>query len=623
MNFPAANCHDHGVRGKQSQSMDSSPSAAASKAVLEPTLPSTAGVKRPAPSLLPAFEPLSSSPGLPRPAKRQATSSAFLKYPTPVPTSSTGILSSSPPRVGPRPSLQRTQSSVSERAPLSDVRSVMLNENGEILLMGRSSNSSHYQLSANRLISRIHVKARYIAAIEDLEPNKIEIICEGWNGLKLHCQGQTWDLAKEDSFVSETEGAEIMIDVQDARVLIQWPRREISRDTPGNLTDSSWDDSPRTVGRAGGALSELLHGSPLRRTTRISSPESPSPANVSTSNASLDDLMPSSADQGDEVQIYEDASSDEQELPKLANPVDQSFVTEVAESFSSELSDPLSDNENDPDEENDPIVHSFGPFGANLSNHFASFSTFSPKIPRVPRYPAGSVSRAVNALGPLSEQSPNTSPKAASVIKMSPVVENPLSAAQTSAITNHVVNQLAYSRLSSTPLSTIMSKLPTDDKKDLSKDQLRSIIESTICIGIIRRQGKDAAGKPLESEYYYVPEVDTDEQRRLAVTDGLRKPSLRACRKVHKVRSRLTRYLYRASTNTVLAIFLETTQDTLMFAHPSASICLCTFSEFWLIDFACLLSIQDQGGYSGFFICSRSRLGTHTPPSQALFLFCT
>ncbi|CRK24228.1 hypothetical protein BN1708_018082, partial [Verticillium longisporum] len=78
--------------------MNSSPP----RRTIEPVLP-VAGVKRPAPTLLPPFEPLSSSPGFPRPLKRQARdgsvggAGAHLKYPTPVPTSSTGILSSSPP----------------------------------------------------------------------------------------------------------------------------------------------------------------------------------------------------------------------------------------------------------------------------------------------------------------------------------------------------------------------------------------------------------------------------------------------------------------------------------------------------------------------------------------------
>ncbi|PHH68492.1 hypothetical protein CDD83_6073 [Cordyceps sp. RAO-2017] len=103
------------------------------------------------------------------------------------------------------------------------------------------------------------------------------------------------------------------------------------------------------------------------------------------------------------------------------------------------------------------------------------------------------------------------------------------------AVANHVVNQLAFSRLSSTPLSAIVLNLPAEARAaGLNREALRAAIEATACIGIIRRQGKDAAGKPLESEYYYVPEHDDDEQRRAAVVDGLRKPSLRACRKQHK-----------------------------------------------------------------------------------------
>ena len=61
------------------------------------------------------------------------------------------------------------------------------------------------------------------------------------------------------------------------------------------------------------------------------------------------------------------------------------------------------------------------------------------------------------------------------------------------------------------------------------------MIDRTQCIGEVCREGKDAAGKPLESEYYYIPDMDLDEGRRDAVVDGLRKPGLRACRKQHKV----------------------------------------------------------------------------------------
>ncbi|KAI0593451.1 hypothetical protein F4775DRAFT_597188 [Biscogniauxia sp. FL1348] len=479
---------------------------------------SIAGMKRPAPSLLPPFEPLSSSPGLPRPLKRVSRdglhgSSAFSKYPTPIPTSSTGILSSSPPprvQCAARPGLVRTLSSLSERAPLAALPSVELNENGEMLLMGRSSNSSHYQLTANRHVSRVHVKARYIPASNPLEPNKVEIICNGWNGLKLHCQGKTWELAKGDTFTSETENAEIMLDVQDTRVMVHWPKKD-RHESLGNLSDSSWDDSPRARPRPAASASELLPSSPLRRQTRIKSPESPTPAHKSS--GSLNDIL-STHDANETVQIYEDESADEQELPKPSLDVDLSFArTEVNQSFSSDLSD-LDENdpdENDPDEENDPIIHSFGPFGANLSNRLAAFTAASPK----------KSSRA------LSNDTTAQGSAESSDEPFSPNVD-------VDAVRNHVINQLAFSRLSSNPLSGIMNNLPAEEKKDLTKSDLRRIIEATDCLGVIPRQGKDAAGKPLESEYYYVPEKDTDESRRLAVTDGLRKPSLRACRKQHK-----------------------------------------------------------------------------------------
>ncbi|KAK1242931.1 hypothetical protein MKX08_005743 [Trichoderma sp. CBMAI-0020] len=517
-------------------------------------------LKRPAPSLLPPFEP-SSSPGLPRPAKRQNVGSApHLRYPTPnIPTSSTGILSSSPLR-------EKLSRGVSERTPLSAVPSIELNDNGEMLLMGRSSNSSHFQLSANRLISRVHVKARYLQGATPLEANKIEITCNGWNGLKLHCQGRTWELLKGDSFTSETEGTEIMVDVHDARVLIQWPKRSSSAvDANGLLSDASWEDSPpRSQTRA----SAMLQASPLRRAAaRIQSPDSPTPAPRRRSVVA--------ADEESGIQIYED---DEEHLPDSDGHEDPdvgvSMRTEVTASFSSDFEPDEEDDESDPDEENDPIIHSFGPYGANISGRMASISTKSPRVTSskralkkgstetlVPRKStrdldsaeASPRKRARREASREQTPTPNGRPLKKEEDEEEQVKkeeededegedeeeeeeEKPpkiLSEAD-AAISNHVVNQLAYSRLSSTPLSTIMHNLPAEQIRDLTRDALRVLIETTACIGIIERQGKDAAGKALESEYYYIPEADTDAQRRAAVVDGLRKPSLRACRKQHK-----------------------------------------------------------------------------------------
>lgn len=496
--------------------MDSSPPKHAEPTLPPPAATATAGTKRPAPTLLPPFEPLSSSPGLPRPAKRQATgTNAHLKYPTPVPTSSTGILSSSPPR--PRGGLTRSQSSASERAPLSAVPSVVLNANGETLLMGRSSNSSNYQLSSNRLISRVHVRVRYVPAPSPLEPNKVEIVCGGWNGLTLHCQGRTYELWKGDSFTTETEGTEVMLDVQDARVLVQWPRR-----SSPVLSEASWDESPRSRARD----TPFMPSSPLRRSGRIESPVSPTPGSLPSSKR-LDMLMPGREREQENVEIYVDPSADEESSKgPVEDQVDPnvSHATDITNSFSSDLSDLDDDeDENDPNEENDPVVHSFGPFGADLSNRLASITASSPKVNRSPnaRPPRVPEEKEARKEAASSENTDTEEVK-------EPQFEDP-------AIENHVVNQLAFSRLSSTPLSTIMQNLPVEERSRVTKPQLQSLIEGTACVGVISREGKDAAGKPLESEYYYVPEQDGDQERKATVVDGLRKPSLRACRKQHKV----------------------------------------------------------------------------------------
>jgi regulator of nonsense transcripts 2 len=95
-----------------------------------------------------------------------------------------------------------------------------------------------------------------------------------------------------------------------------------------------------------------------------------------------------------------------------------------------------------------------------------------------------------------------------------------------------------------------LNNLPTDHwnqdcstEEGLSKDEIKDILESAKCIGKVSREGKDAAGKPLENEYYYVPDLDDDSMRREAVVNDLRKPGLRSCRKQHKVRTSSTSLL--------------------------------------------------------------------------------
>lgn len=480
------------------------------------------------PSLLPAFEPFSSSPvGLPRPPKRKLDDliEDHKYYPTPVPTSSTGILpSSSPPRQT-RPALHRAVSTLSERAPLGDVPSLDLPASGEAVLMGRSSNSSDYQLSANRHISRVHIRARYHAPTPDHPNGKVEVACLGWNGAKVHCRGEIVELAKNQVFVSDKPMAQIIVDVQDTRVMLVWPKDE-SREPASTEPPSPWlmAESP-SKRRATPAMASSPPAFLLRHP---SSPVSPTPANLTstfTSTFHCDDQ-----DDG-LVKVYEDHSSDEDvlqditpELPAVETPskkptsadcdvgVSRSSLSSEAEEFSEH------------DEENDPIVLSFGPNGDNILSRFQSFQPTSPERKRTPL-----------------KQSTN-----------SPVRNNAAPRIDPSPVKNHVINQLAFSRVHSLPLSVIHSNLPEELRRvaakptdvaeaaPLSASELKAILSDTSCVGEISREGKDAAGKLLESEFYYVPENDVNETRREAVTQSLGKTSIRAARKQHKVRGCLS-----------------------------------------------------------------------------------
>ncbi|KAL1964417.1 hypothetical protein VTN77DRAFT_6975 [Rasamsonia byssochlamydoides] len=515
--------------------MESSPPREASTAT---------GVKRPA-SLLPAFEPLSSSPSLPRPQKRVARDSH--DYPTPVPTSSTHILSSSPPRMPlTRPKLQRN-GSTSERAPLSAVPTLMLPESGEPILMGRSSASCHYQLSANRLISRVHVKATYKPAGNPFDRDRVEIMCLGWNGIKLHCQGKTYDLAKGKTFTSDIKDADIMIDVQDARVLVQWPRHE-RKDSGSADSDHTWDEnSPRRNLPS----RRDIHDSPFRDRPRLVSPISPSPAARGSMLPPSSPLLTPSRSHNPVV-VYEDEpsppgerSEDSQLTTSRTTQVGEQPAADGAHSSQQSSLSKLSQSYeefSDHDEENDPIVHSFGPFGDNLLPRMASFNAGgspvrtarSARAQHEPLKPTNTPSQ------PSAAKSDATEKKDEETKDEEKKADDKKASARAS-IQNHAINQLAFSRLSSTPFSTIVNNLPpslwkneSNPDQQFTREEILSILESTKCIGEVTREGKDAAGKPLESEFYYIPDFDEDEMRRQAVVNDLRKPGLRNCRKQHK-----------------------------------------------------------------------------------------
>lgn len=406
--------------------------------------------------------------------------------------------------------------------------------------MGRSSNSSHYQLSTNKLISRVHVRAVYMTA-NPPDSNKIQVECMGWNGVKVHCQGRAWELLKGDTFTSETEDADIMVDVQDARVLLTWPKLFENKIATPTDTDSTWDSETSPQRAAAAARSRPPYISPLRQQHRLRSPVSPSPA-VQATHAAPSGYLASDPPVAVPVQVYEDEPSDGEREEAGATQASTQIASQPLGNVLQELQSSPAHDFSDNDEENDPIITSFGPYGANLGTRMESFTT------RASPYRS--------PLNPLKEESisPQRGPQLATGSKrrrhqIDNDESNPLHSEEKNSITNHVVNQLAYSRLSSTPLSTLMQNLPAyltanpssitasevdDTSSAFTTQQLRSLLENTACVGTVERAGKDAAGKRLESEYYYKPEADTDEERREMV-EGLGGRGLRNCRKSHKV----------------------------------------------------------------------------------------
>lgn len=430
---------------------------------------------------------------------------------------------------------------MSERVPLGAMPSVHVPVDGEELLMGRSSNSSHYQLSANRLISRIHVRAVYNANKGRDGRGEVLLECIGWNGATIHCQGKAYELKRGDTFSSDRPGAEMLLNVQGARVLVKWPVVQHQRSLSSS-PELAWEEDdtpppPKISPRGFGS-------SPPLALEHLQSPVSPSPRNRFTDSSTFLGLGITASDSPTHhaVEIYEDedefVENDENAPPvSTAAPQFPTKRTAAPVRLPSDRSSALSDVDDfsDNDEENDPIVHAFGPYGANLQSRLAAIGTTSPQdSPRRPlqEFP---VSGQVSA----SPQKPVASPK-----KQTPSPKEP--SLHLSPVRNHVINQLAFSRLHSLPLSTLMSNLPAalggeakvggnaSAETPFGDEDLKTLLEDIACIGEIEREGRDAAGKPLENEYYYVPEGDEDEMRRDAVQQ---KPGLRTVRKQHKVSS--------------------------------------------------------------------------------------
>ena len=360
----------------------------------------------------------------------------------------------------------------------------------------------------------------------------------------MHGGGRVHELAKGETFECRERLSELMLDVQDSRVIIAWPSTDASRDL--NDQDAWGGDSSPDV-QLGAPIS--FRSSPPAMLPQ--SPVSPSPARHHTTNIAAALYGDENVDPASQsaVQVYEDPDSDSVQGPDPDSPsvsmrttFYQSFSVKKAVLSASHDTVPSPGNEDfeereheSENEENDPIIHSFGPFGANILSRLDSFSANDP---------AQSPNQPTKRRKVLTESSESPQ-RHASLAAAMPVVDEPRPNLHISPVKNHVINQLAFSRVHAIPLSSIHVALPaelkTENSETANKDEvltyadLKYILDGTPCIGEIRREGKDAAGKPLENQFYYLPENDDNPMRREAVLGSMGSTRLRNVRKNHKV----------------------------------------------------------------------------------------
>lgn len=521
------------------------------------------------PSLLPAIDFQASPPRQVRPAKAEQVEEKANYYPTPVPTSEIGIptspVSKAAAPVSSRQGLNRTNSAFSElRAPLVSVPTVTLPKNCQPVTFGRSANKCTYLMSKSHTVSRVHFKVTYLGfALR----KSVEVHCVGYNGGKVHCRGDTWELRYGDIFWSES-GDDIMIETDNTRAVIRWPIDDLQATSPLSPVikpivipsstfpyPAEYDLSVETKARNGRPfptegveffgkfthepvpklnipkprngsidLNALTEPAPLRlsREPWNNNPDSPCPQPKRQRLMSVSPLpfaaLPTAQSN---FTLYEDDDDEDIALAPISPVEDEEEdcglilrESEKPEALNTEVE--LNDDEEDEDEEDEERMDDNDEEDVDYDD-----------------------SENINESAAHITPTKNTakSQKAAYKLKHKldeSVAQDPLTPKSKISLMKHLSNQIAFSRLASTPLSNLIKSLPPGVREKVSVEFVQALLTSVPCIGEIKREGKDASGKLLEPEYYYIADMDFDLDRK-SIVYSLNKPSLRSCRKTHKV----------------------------------------------------------------------------------------
>ncbi|KAG5417517.1 TOS4 [Candida metapsilosis] len=498
--------------------------------------------------------------------------SRIVELPTPNPSSS--LFRSSSPTRG-EVNERATFDWQSETKQATDSKStVAINENFNILksdksvlripllssqdefTIGRSSQTCQYNLNAkDSYISRTHVKINYT-------PQQVTINCIGSNGLGVVIPKTCYVYAKpenknEYTVVEHSHGSPLSTnalkgDFESIKLAVDYsqfyihkgesvslPRQfenvllEISKsmvllnpkDVEEPLTDSDDEltDDEELVLIKNDHVKQDSDVTPLNKIFSSSEPQTPSkPKN---------DSMMSSPKRGEEEEDDMDHSmldDDDYQTPsklhsiKLRQPQPNKSVQ-----FN------MYSNNDEPSPHKRSLSNPSKMVLSDITNTPRRASSAEPHIEKQPSMKQHKQTKHVKHEHSESHQPMMKKRKKAIVRQQTPEVDDSaLSLPNLSDIENILVNHLAFSRLSSTPASFLNTISAATSK--LSLLQIRSILHNLKCIGIIYRQGTDAAGKPLEEEYYYMPEQDDDQGRQNLVSNIKGHGGLRSCRRTHK-----------------------------------------------------------------------------------------
>lgn len=461
------------------------------------------------------------------------------------------------------PRLTVAPRSDSARSPLSSVALVRLPRSGQEILIGRSSQSCDVALSSkNKHVSRVHAKLAY-----DRSENALLVRCLGWNGLSvmvpvysssddttpqaLAKRGYPIAASQEELFLAKNQSLVveyvpgITIDVRGERALVDVVDEESNDETEDEIDkghEGSHSATPFELFHDGDDIaaegSEL--GTPATGTEASKESQYPKVDEPPASN--LHDKEPKTA---------ESITAEDGSLVKGSSKMDTRPLGSTKVNLEAQASSPTP---NDQTAEHSRIAvppevepAKTGVKRPEADGDMEAKNTLGrerqsapPSSPPVLRSIENDSRARSSSLGPsrkrAREGTPNSTKRARSRRTSEEpedhVKDEPLDDEQKGQLKHIMTNHLAFSRLSSSPISLI--KKSHAALSNVSKPRLRELLGEISAVGVIQRQGKDAAGMPLEEEYYYMPENDDDEDRRIMVEQSRGHSSLRACRRTHK-----------------------------------------------------------------------------------------